>query len=152
MWNKSLLVFLLIFICFKLQAQHKLILHISDTTQREVTLQGGNAAIFQQLDKITENFRKQGYITTAVDSIITGTDSTVAFIDKGSTWTFKSAMLIKGEDGRQEDTSLHKSYETVETQIDSLLKWNRNNGYPFASARSIVKDIRQGNHIHLEIN
>ncbi len=150
MWNKSLLLFLLLFISFHIQAQHKLILYISDTTQQEISLRGGNAEVFQYLDKLTSEYRDQGFITAGIDSIIPGNDSTLAYIHKGRTWKFESAV-ITGKGEIQKDTSAYNSWEAVETHIDSVLKWNRNNGYPFASAISMVKDISTDNRIQLEV-
>ncbi|MCF8218549.1 MAG: hypothetical protein K9J21_06170 [Bacteroidales bacterium] len=133
------------------QAQHKLVFTKADTVIKETALKNGNAEVFEKVSKRISAIRQKGFFQAESHIRNLSKDSTVVALNYGTQYTINARLKTYIQDGEELKQLDFQNYEQLDQTIEKKLSTYRNNGFPFASARSTVTEISDST-VSLKIN
>lgn len=136
----SLFFLILLLLTVRVQAQHKLVITRADTVINETTLNNGNAAVFENVSNIISGIRQKGFFQAQANIKSLTKDSTVVALNYGPQYTINASLKTYIQnDNKLKQIDFH-NYHKLEETVRRKLSSYRNEGYPFASAKSTVTE------------
>lgn len=122
--------------------QHKLLLFQQEPkAMRVVDLSNSNTMVLDYVNELIKKLRTKGYFEASIDSINITKDSSFVYLQKGSKYNIRTKLRTTSQEFPTGDSLVFENFQSLNKKIEMMLETYHNNGYPFASASSEVKNI-----------